>query len=161
MLPASRRACTLKYWASLFQSCISLLLCEQHATAVAGLRLFVHGGYAGGKWLDDLHVLDTQALTWTQWTPSGSHPSGRSGHTLNNVDDKLYLFGEWDDTKKMKWDQLIQPIGKGTFDMSRLVRILRNINYRGEVGFQAYRIPGDDRENLKQSITAWNRLIAR
>lgn len=72
---------------------------EQHATAVAGLSLFVHGGFGTregnevDQCLNDLHMLDTGTLTWTELTVTGLIPLPRSWHTLNEVDDKLYLFG--------------------------------------------------------------------
>jgi sugar phosphate isomerase/epimerase len=62
------------------------------------------------------------------------------------------------DTRKMAWNRLIQPLGKGTFDMDRLLRILDNTGYRGPFCLQCYKIPGDDRENLKQSMEAWKAL---
>lgn len=74
------------------QSCVFSLLCEQHASAVVGLRLFVHGGF-DDKFLDDLYVLDTLFLTWTKLSATGHLPSPRYKHTLNNVNEKLYLFG--------------------------------------------------------------------
>jgi len=62
------------------------------------------------------------------------------------------------DTQKMSWNRLIQPLGKGTFDMRRLMKILDDIGYDGPVCLQCYKIPGDDRENLKQSMAAWKAL---
>lgn len=60
------------------------------------------------------------------------------------------------DTKRMGWDRLIQPLGKGTFDMRKLLKILDDIDYRGPVNLQCYTIPGDDRVHLKQSMDAWS-----
>lgn len=62
------------------------------------------------------------------------------------------------DTRKMSWDRLIQPLGKGSFDMRRLVEVLDDIGYGGPVCLQCYKVPGDDRENLKQSMAAWKAL---
>ncbi len=62
------------------------------------------------------------------------------------------------DTRKMPWNRLIQPIGKGSFDMKSLLRILDDIGYRGPFCLQCYKIPGDDRANLEQSMAAWKKL---
>jgi len=62
------------------------------------------------------------------------------------------------DTRKMSWGRLIQPLGKGTFDMQKLMKILDGIGYKGAFCLQCYKIPGDDRENLKQSMAAWKAL---
>lgn len=62
------------------------------------------------------------------------------------------------DTQKMSWDRLIQTLDRGTFDVSRLLRILDNVGYKGPVGLQCYAVKGDTRENLKRSKQAWDKL---
>ena len=59
------------------------------------------------------------------------------------------------------WDRLIQPLGQGTFDVEALLRALHRFGYRGPVGLQCYAVPGDKRENLKQSMTAWQAMSGR
>jgi sugar phosphate isomerase/epimerase len=61
-------------------------------------------------------------------------------------------------TQKMGWDRLIQPLGKGSYDVSRVMTILDEIGYTGPVGLQCYNVKGDDRANLKQSINAWKNM---
>ena len=39
-----------------------------------------------------------------------------------------------------------------------LFKMLRELGFQGNVGFQCYAIRGDSRENLKSSIEAWNKL---
>lgn len=63
------------------------------------------------------------------------------------------------DTKNMEWDQLIQPLGKGTFNVGKVVKILKDMDWKGPVALQCYKVPGDDRENLKLSIQTWKQLI--
>lgn len=90
---------------------------------MAGLRLFVHGGEDGSKALDDLYVLDTQTSIWTKRTPNGRLPSPRARHTLNQVDNKFYLFGGWDKKNVVNTVDIldlttafwIQPTITGTF----------------------------------------------
>ena len=62
------------------------------------------------------------------------------------------------DTKKMGFDRLIRPLGEGTFDNSKVMKILDEIGYAGPVGLQCYNVRGDNRANLKKSIVAWREL---
>ncbi len=78
---------------------------------------------------------------------------------LKNSMDKLFavtVSGADADTKG--WPRLIQPLGRGTFDMDRFLRTLRDAGYKGPVGLQSYGIKGDSRSILGESISAWNSL---
>jgi len=57
--------------------------------------------------------------------------------------------------RKGNW---IQPMGKGSFDMPKLLRELKAIGYRGPVGLQCYGLRGDARTHLAESIRAWRKL---
>jgi sugar phosphate isomerase/epimerase len=59
---------------------------------------------------------------------------------------------------KGKW---IQPLDSGTFDNFRLLKLLVALGYKGPIGLQCYGLPGDAREHLARSITAWRRLVGR
>jgi sugar phosphate isomerase/epimerase len=63
---------------------------------------------------------------------------------------------EYDD--KPGWDHYIQPLDKGTFDIGRLLRTLKELGYKGPIGLQCYGIGGDTREHLAPSMTAWRKL---
>ena len=56
------------------------------------------------------------------------------------------------------WGQLIQTLDRGDYDQKALFRMLRELGFQGNVGFQCYAIRGDSRQNLKRSIEAWNKL---
>ena len=56
------------------------------------------------------------------------------------------------------WTQLIQPLDRGTYDVSQLLRLLHTMKYTGPIGLQHYGIGGDARENLEHSMAAWKRL---
>ncbi len=56
------------------------------------------------------------------------------------------------------WKQLIQPLGEGTFDNAKVLKILDEIGYTGPVGLQCYLVKGDNKEKLKTSIDAWRAL---
>ncbi len=71
--------------------------------------------------------------------------------SINGADD-----GE---TNEMDWDRLIQPLGKGSFDVLQILRILRDNHYAGPVGLQCYAIPGKPEEFLKISADTWMRYM--
>ncbi len=58
-------------------------------------------------------------------------------------------------TNGMDWDRLIQTLDRGSFDVGRVLKTLRQLGYNGPIGLQCYSIPGDNRENLKRSMKAW------
>jgi sugar phosphate isomerase/epimerase len=58
------------------------------------------------------------------------------------------------DTKQMEWDQLIQPLRKGTFDTYRLVELLADKGYRGPIGLQCFNLKGAPETYLNPSSEA-------
>ena len=62
------------------------------------------------------------------------------------------------DTNRMGWDRLIQTLDRGSFDVGRVLKTLKQLGYTGPIGLQCYGIPGDNRENLKRSMKAWRDL---
>lgn len=58
------------------------------------------------------------------------------------------------------WDTLIQPLGKGVFDLKGLLGKVLDIGYTGPIGLQCYAVPGDTLENLEHNITEWKALVA-
>ncbi|MCB1127402.1 MAG: sugar phosphate isomerase/epimerase [Verrucomicrobiae bacterium] len=56
------------------------------------------------------------------------------------------------------WTKYIQPLGRGSFDMAKFLRTLRELGYHGPVGLQCYGIGGDTRDHLQESLKAWRRL---
>jgi sugar phosphate isomerase/epimerase len=56
------------------------------------------------------------------------------------------------------WKQLIQTLGRGTFNMRWFLKTLRDSGYTGPIGFQGYGIGGDAHENLQRSMSAWRGL---
>ena len=51
------------------------------------------------------------------------------------------------------------PLNKGDFSQIKLLKILKEMNFKGPMALQCYGIKGNRYENLKDSITAWNNLI--
>lgn len=58
-------------------------------------------------------------------------------------------------TKSGNW---LQPLDRGTFDLSILLSILDKLDYRGPVGLQCYGIPGDTQIHLERSINKWREI---
>lgn len=56
------------------------------------------------------------------------------------------------------WGRYVQPLGAGNFDSARFLRALRDSGYGGAIGLQCYGLPGDARDHLSRSISAWRTL---
>jgi hypothetical protein len=54
----------------------------------------------------------------------------------------------------------IQPLGRGSYDVRQLLKLLAELDYKGPIGLQCYGLKGNPREILKESKTAWDRLLA-
>ena len=52
----------------------------------------------------------------------------------------------------------ILPLDQGDFDLSQVITILDEIDYRGPVGLFCYRIGGDARKHLAASMRKWKSL---
>jgi len=63
---------------------------------------------------------------------------------------------EFDD--KPGWEKYIQPLDRGSFDIGKFLRTLKELGYRGPIGLQCYGIGGDARDHLARSMTAWRAL---
>lgn len=72
--------------------------------------------------------------------------------SINGADDKQPGFS---------WDRLIQPLGRGNYDVCGFLKKLKAAGYKGPIGLQCYGIKGDPLENLKQSIQAWKAYAAQ
>lgn len=61
------------------------------------------------------------------------------------------------------WKQLIQPLDQGNFDLTALLRKLRDLGYRGPIGLQGYDVATnfhiEPSENLRRSMAAWTKLV--
>jgi sugar phosphate isomerase/epimerase len=71
--------------------------------------------------------------------------------SINGADHE----GEW---RRGDWSRLIQTLDRGEFDIAGLSRKLAALGYRGPVGLQCYRVPGDIEENLNRSMAAWRKF---
>ncbi len=58
-----------------------------------------------------------------------------------------------------KWDRLIQTLDKGTYDVGIVLGKLREIGFKGPIGFQGYGIKADARSILSPTMQAWRKLV--
>lgn len=62
------------------------------------------------------------------------------------------------DTRNLGWDKLIQPLGRGTYDVGAFVAKARAAGYRGPFGFQGYGIKMEPKELLKETMAGWRKI---
>lgn len=63
-----------------------------------------------------------------------------------------------DKGSKLPLDKALQRLDRGSYDVSEFLKLLDDAGYKGPVTLQCYNIKGDDRENLKASMAAWQKL---
>ena len=56
------------------------------------------------------------------------------------------------------WDRLIQPVGRGSYDIAPLLKHLGSIGYTGPIGFQGYAIKGERKEILRETMEGWKKI---
>jgi N-acetylneuraminic acid mutarotase len=64
-----------------------------HSMSAVDHRLFVFGGYNGSAPFQDLHVLDTETMVWSQPETHGAAPSPRYSHAAVVHGKFLLLIG--------------------------------------------------------------------
>ncbi|WKN44860.1 sugar phosphate isomerase/epimerase family protein [Tunicatimonas pelagia] len=83
-------------------------------------------------------------------------------NSLRQILPKLFVVSvsgaEAGATRRMGWDQLIQPLGKGSFSVLEFVRMLKKLGYRGAIGQQCYGIELPPEQLLRESSRAWKVL---
>jgi sugar phosphate isomerase/epimerase len=62
------------------------------------------------------------------------------------------------DRQGRDWNTLIQPLGRGDYDVGELVGRIVKAGYRGPFGIQCYGLKGDPGVYLKQSMAAWRAI---
>ncbi len=62
------------------------------------------------------------------------------------------------DTRNLGWDKLIQPLGRGSYDVGSFVAKARAAGYRGPFGFQGFGIKMDSKELLKETMVGWRKI---
>jgi N-acetylneuraminic acid mutarotase len=76
--------------------------CNMHSADVVDERfIYIFRGGDGKDYLNDLHRLDTETLTWTLLAPAGAPPPPRANHCSTLIRRSLYVFGGWDGAKRL------------------------------------------------------------
>jgi len=52
----------------------------------------------------------------------------------------------------------IQPLGDGTFDVGKMLKMLNAQDYKGPIGLMCWGIKGDARDHLTRSMAAWKKM---
>lgn len=71
------------------------------------------------------------------------------------------INGANESSDKADWSEYLRPLGTGSFDVLRFLRVLRDVGYSGPIGLQCYGIPGDAAEHLAASIAVWRQYQKR
>ncbi len=78
---------------------------------------------------------------------------------LLNALSHLYLIyvngADNGNTMEMNWDKLIRPLGEGSFDTYKLVKLAKDNGYQGLLGLQCYNIQQDCEVAFSKSIQTW------
>jgi sugar phosphate isomerase/epimerase len=59
------------------------------------------------------------------------------------------------------WNEMIQPLDSGAYDVYGFVKRFIDAGYTGPIGLQHYGIKGDSKENLRRSMAAWRAFSER
>lgn len=63
------------------------------------------------------------------------------------------------ETTSMGWGQLIQPLDKGSFDVTRVLRVLKNSGYDGPIGLQGFGVREKPEQFFPRSVAAYQTLL--
>jgi sugar phosphate isomerase/epimerase len=131
------------------------------------VALYPHYGFYLARFKDVVRVAERAGRSNVGVTFNLCHEL-RSGldpqfsQTLDNAMPRLYgVTINGADRQGQDWNTLIQPLGRGDYDVGALVRTTTKAGYRGPFGIQCYGLKGDPGVYLKQSMAAWRAISAR
>jgi sugar phosphate isomerase/epimerase len=129
------------------------------------ISLYPHAGFWGESVETCLRVADAvndpslgitfNLCHWLKVEGSQRDPAPVLKETMPRLDFVTICGADTGDTRTLGWDRLIQPLGRGTYDVGTFLAKLRAAGYRGPIGFQGYGIPMDSKELLKVTMEAW------
>ncbi len=125
------------------------------------VALYPHYGFYLARFRDVVRVAERAARSNVGVTFNLCHEL-RSGfdpefhQLLDKAIPRLYgVTINGADRQGRDWATLIQPLGRGDYDVTGLVRTISRAGYRGPFGIQCYGLKGDPGVYLKQSMAAW------
>jgi sugar phosphate isomerase/epimerase len=132
------------------------------------VSLYPHAGFWAAQFEVCLRVatkVDDPALGvtfnlchWLKVEGSERDPSPLLQEALPRLDFITINGADTGDTQKLGWDKLIQPLGRGSYDVGAFVAKARASGYRGPFGFQGYGIKMDSKELLKETMAGWQKI---
>jgi sugar phosphate isomerase/epimerase len=141
-------------------------ICDLAARENLRVALYPHYGMYVARLSDALRVADEAKRSNLGVTFNLCHEL-RSGFDsdvrtlLERALPRLYAVSINGADQQGDWDQLIQPLDRGAFDVAGFVRTLIEVGYSGPIGLQCYAIKGDPRTNLEHSMQAWRKMATR
>jgi sugar phosphate isomerase/epimerase len=131
------------------------------------VALYPHYGFYLARFRDVVRVAERVGRSNVGVTFNLCHEL-RSGfdpefpQVLNKAIPRLYgVTINGADRQGRDWSTLIQPLGRGDYDVAELVRTITKAGYRGPFGIQCYGLKGDPGVYLKQSMAAWRVVSMR
>jgi sugar phosphate isomerase/epimerase len=129
------------------------------------ISLYPHAGFWGESVETCLRVADAvndpslgitfNLCHWLKVEGSQRDPAPVLKEALPRLDFVTICGADAGDTRTLGWDKLIQPLGRGTYDIGAFLAKLRAAGYQGPIGFQGYGIPMDSKELLEVTMEAW------
>ncbi|KAI1316449.1 hypothetical protein EDD11_009939, partial [Mortierella claussenii] len=126
--------------------------CRAHSsTLVDSKRLYIFGGGDGPQYFNELYMLDTDTLTWTNPQTTGARPCRRRAHTTCVYNNHIFVFGGGDgvqalndtyqlDLATMHWKEVsttgTTPLSRG-YHTSNLIKS-HFIIYGGSDGHECF-----------------------
>jgi sugar phosphate isomerase/epimerase len=130
------------------------------------VALYPHYGFYLARFKDVVRVAERTGRSNVGVTFNLCHEL-RSGfdpqfnQVLDNAMPRLYgVTINGADRQGQDWNTLIQPLGRGDYDVGALVHTITKAGYRGPFGIQCYGLKGDPGVYLKQSMAAWRAISA-
>jgi len=130
--------------------------------AAAGVRvaLYPHFGFYVADLDDAMRVVAQVArpnvgVTFNLCHELRAGNEARFDEILEKAAPRLFFVSINGADHEGDWDRLIQPLGRGSFDVFLILRKLDSLKYTGPIGLQCYNVPGEPRENLAESMAAW------
>jgi sugar phosphate isomerase/epimerase len=137
--------------------------------AAAGLRvaLYPHMGFYVARVIDALRVVKSVDRPNVGITFNLAHYLGMKedetylDETLREAMPHLWLVSINGADREGGWNQLIQPLDQGEYDVYGLLKKLVALGYHAPIALQCYKVPGDPEVNLTRSMAAWRNFSAR
>ena len=132
------------------------------------ISLYPHAGFWGARFETCVRVaskVDDPALGvtfnlchWLKVEGSERDPLPLIKDALPRLSFITINGADTGDTQNLGWDKLIQPLGRGTYDVGAFVAKTRAVGYRGPFGFQGYGIKMEPKELLKETMEGWRKI---